>query len=426
MVLKVDVPPTLVDGAVDDGFGPVADAFRANFAAGAEVGAACAVYVDGRPVVDLWGGYRDGVAKLPWRQDTMVTMFSTTKGVSSVALAHAHARGLLDYDATVASYWPEFGSAGKGGITVRQLLSHQAGLAVTDMPMDLDVLADPDRVAAAIDGQSPAWPAGTRHGYHGISLGWYESELLRRVDPKRRTIGRYFADEVATPLEAVFHIGLPAEVPAERVATIHGYKPAEMVLHLRELPPRFVLAFLDPRSATAKAFGNPRLLGVLDNYNRRDVLALESPASNGTGEARAVARIYSALACGGQDLGIGPQTLSQLEHEATPPTMGLHDEILHVDTAFSLGYIKPFPSFRFGGSQWRAFGTPGAGGSFGFADPEHRVGFCYAMNRSGFRLWDDERERSIRDALYRVLGGPPQRPDPPTTPAARRRRRPRR
>lgn len=422
MVLKVDVPPTLVDGDVDDGFGPVADAFRANFAAGAEVGAACAVYVDGRPVVDLWGGYRDGVARLAWRQDTMVTMFSTTKGVSSVALAHAHSRGLLDYDATVASYWPEFGAAGKGRITVRQLLSHQAGLAVIDVPMDLDVLADPDRVAAAIDGQSPAWPAGTRHGYHGISLGWYESELLRRVDPVHRTIGRYFADEIATPLDAVFHIGLPDEAPAERVATIHGYKPAEMVLHLTELPPRFVLAFLNPGSATAKAFGNPRLLGVLDNYNRRDVLAVESPASNGTGEARAVARIYSALACGGQDLGIGPQTLSQLEEAATPPTLGLHDEILHVDTAFSLGYVKPFPSLRFGGSQWRAFGTPGAGGSFGFADPEHRVGFCYAMNRSGFRLWDDERERSIRDALYRVLGGPPQRPDSPAAPAGRRRR----
>ena len=138
---------------------------------------------------------------------------------------------------------------------------------------------------------------------------------------------------------------------------------------------------------------------------------MESPASNGTGEARGVARVYSALACGGDELGIGAATLSQLEEAATPPTQGLHDEILHVDTAFSLGYIKPFPSFRFGGSQWRAYGTPGAGGSFGFADPEHRVGFCYAMNRSGFRLWDDERERSIRDALYRVLGGPPQRPD---------------
>lgn len=411
MVLKVDVPTELVSGDVAEGFGAVADAFRQNFAVGSEVGAACAVFVDGRPVVDLWGGYRDGVRKLPWQRDTLVPMFSTTKGVSSVALAHAHSRGYLDYDATVASYWPEFGAAGKSEITVRQLLSHQAGLAVVDVPMDLDALADPDRVAAAIDGQQPAWSPGTRHGYHGISLGWYEGELLRRVDPLHRTIGRYFAEEIAAPLDVTFHIGVPADVPAERIATIHGYSPAEMLLHLRELPPRFVLAFMNPRSATAKAFGNPRILGVLDNYNRRDVLAVESPASNGTGEARAVARVYSALACGGDELGIGPATLTQLEDAATPPTGGRRDEILHVDTAFSLGYIKPFPSFRFGGGQWRAYGTPGAGGSFGFADPEHRVGFCYAMNRSGFRLWDDERERSIRDAVYRVLGGPRQNPD---------------
>lgn len=410
-MLKVDVPASLIGGDVAEGFGPVADAFRANFVERGEIGAACAVYVDGKPVVDLWGGYRDGVKRLPWERDTLVPMFSTTKGVSSVALAHAHARGLLDYDATVASYWPEFAAGGKSEITVRQLLSHQAGLAVVDVPMDLEVLADPDKVAAAIEGQVPAWPAGTRHGYHGISLGWYEGELLRRVDPQHRTIGRYFAQEVAAPLDAVFHIGVPAEVPAERIATIHGYKPIEMVLHLRELPPRFVAAFMNPRSATAKAFGNPRVLGVLDNYNRREVLAVESPASNGTGEARGVARVYSALSCGGQDLGIGPETLSQLEDAATPPTHGLRDEILHVDTSFSLGYIKPFPSLRFGGGQWRAFGTPGAGGSFGFADPEYRVGFCYAMNRSGFRLWDDERERSIRDALYQVLGGPHQRPD---------------
>lgn len=204
---------------------------------------------------------------------------------------------------------------------------------------------------------------------------------------------------------------MPDSVPDDRIARIHGYKPVEMLLHLRELPPRFVLAFLNPRSATARAFGNPKLLGVLDNYNRRDVQAIEAPASNGTGEARAVARIYSALATGGDDLGVGAATLAALERPATPPREGLHDAILKIDTAFSLGYIKPFPAFRFGGSQWRAFGTPGAGGSFGFADPEHRVGFCYAMNRSGFRLLDDPREVALRDALYRVLGGPPQRPD---------------
>ena len=133
--------------------------------------------------MDLWGGYADGIAKRPWREDTIVTVMSTTKGVSSMALAVAHSRGLLDYDERVATYWPEFAANGKQDVTVRQLLSHQAGLPVIDTPLDLDTLADLDALGRIIGAQAPNWEPGTRHGYHGISLGWYESELLRRVDP---------------------------------------------------------------------------------------------------------------------------------------------------------------------------------------------------------------------------------------------------
>jgi CubicO group peptidase (beta-lactamase class C family) len=182
MVLKVNVPSGLVRGDVDEGYGPVADAFRRNFAERGEVGAACAVYRDGRKVVDLWGGYRDGVAREPWREDTVVVMYSTTKGVASLAPALAHSRGLLDHDERVAAYWPEFAWRGKQDITVRQLLSHQAGLPVIDVPLTVADLADLDVVAAATALQRPLWTAGTRHGYHGISLGWYEGELVRRVD----------------------------------------------------------------------------------------------------------------------------------------------------------------------------------------------------------------------------------------------------
>ena len=150
--------------------------------------------------MDLWGGYADGVTKRPWREDTIVTVMSTTKGVSSMALAVAHSRGLLDYDERVATYWPEFAANGKQDVTVRQLLSHQAGLPVIDTPLDLETLADLDALGRIIGAQAPKWEPGTRHGYHGISLGWYESELLRRVDPQHRSIGRYFAEEVAAPL----------------------------------------------------------------------------------------------------------------------------------------------------------------------------------------------------------------------------------
>jgi CubicO group peptidase (beta-lactamase class C family) len=404
VVLKVDVGAEAVRGDVDDGYGPVADAFRRNFTERDEIGAACAVYRDGRKVVDLWGGYRDGVTRAPWEADTLVPMFSTTKGVASMAVAVAHSRGLLDYDAPVATYWPEFAAAGKDAVTVRQLLSHQAGLCAIDEPLELADLLDLDRVGDVVARQRPAWVPGTRHGYHGITLGWYEGELIRRVDPQGRTLGRYFADEVAAPLGLEFFIGLPDAVPPERVARIHGYQPAEMLLHLHEFPPRFVLGFLNPRSLTYKTFGNPRITGLVNEYNRRELQRAEIPAANGIGEARAVARTYGEFATGGAALGLTEATLDALRRPAVAPSGGRLDLVLHIESVFSLGYVKPFPRFRFGSGADLAFGTPGAGGSFGFADPDVGVGFAYAMNRTGFRLYDDPRELALRDALYRCLG----------------------
>jgi CubicO group peptidase (beta-lactamase class C family) len=408
MVLKVGVPKELVKGDVDEGYGPVADEFRRNFAERDEIGAACAVYRDGRKVVDLWGGYRDGVARAPWDEDTLVPMFSTTKGIASMAVAVAHSKGLIDYDAPVASYWPEFAANGKAGVTVRQLLSHQAGLCAIDEPLELADILDLDRVADVIARQAPAWEPGTRQGYHGITLGWYEGELVRRVDPAHRTLGRFFADEVARPLGLEFHIGLPDTVPGERVATIHGYRPAEMLLHLHEFSPRFVFAFLNPRSITYRTFGNPRVTGLVNEYNRRELLRAEIPAANGVGQPRAVACAYGEFATGGRTLGLTTETLEALSRPAVAPSGGRMDVVLHIESVFSLGYVKPFPRFGFGSAAGLAFGTPGAGGSFGFADPDVGVGFAYAMNRTGFRLYDDPRETALRDALYRCLGERPQ------------------
>lgn len=412
VVFKVEVPAGMIAGEVDEGYGPVADEFRRNFAERGELGAACVVYRDGVPVVDLWGGYRDGYRRLPWERDTLVTVFSTTKGVASLAMALAHSRGLLDHDAPVARYWPEFAAAGKSEVTVRQLLSHQAGLPAIDRPLSVEDLADLDVLADALAAQAPAWQPGTRHGYHGISLGWYEGELLRRVDPQHRSLGRFFAEEIAKPLDLEFYIGLPAEVDPSRLAFIHGYKPAEMPLHLHQMPPRFVAGFLNPRSITARTFANPTVLRETSNYNRLDVLRLELPAANGTGEVRAIAKAYGVMATGGAELGMSTASIDALEQPARPPTGGLRDLVLHVDTIFSLGYVKPFPKLRFGSSANLAYGTPGAGGSFAFADPDTGIGFAYAMNRTGFRLWDDPRELALRDALFRtVLGERGQRPD---------------
>ena len=186
MVQRPDISQDLLGGEVDEGYGKVADAFRRNFSSGKEIGAAVAVYRDGRKVVDLWGGFRNGHTQAPWQKDTIVNVFSTTKGVASLAVAVAASRGLIDYDAAVAEYWPEFAQAGKGAVTVRQLLGHQAGLVAIKPPLTLSDLADPEKLSVTIAKQAPAWPPGTRHGYHAVTLGWYESELIRHVDPQRR------------------------------------------------------------------------------------------------------------------------------------------------------------------------------------------------------------------------------------------------
>ena len=408
MALKVDVPVDLICGEVDEGYGPVADAFRRNFAERGEVGAACAVYRDGKKVVDLWGGYRDGVRRAPWLEDTVVVVFSTTKGVSSLALALAHSRGLLDYDERVATYWPEFAWRGKGDVTVRQLLSHQAGLPVIDIPLTVEDLADLDLVAAAIALQRPLWTPGTRHGYHTVTLGWYEGELLRRVDPKGRSLGQFFAEEVATPLGLEFFIGLPQDFDLDRRATIHGRGELQMLLHLPEYEPRTLLALLKPASAARRSLGNPRELMVDTAFNTLEMLRVEIPAGYGIGEPRAAAAAYDAALTG--KLGLSATTLEALTQTARPPSGGTVDVLLKTAISFSLGYLKPTAEMPFGSAANAAFGTPGNGGSFGLADPDTGIGYCYAPNRLGFGLVD-EREIALRDALFRdVLGDRSQHP----------------
>ncbi|BBX07484.1 serine hydrolase domain-containing protein [Mycolicibacterium aichiense] len=409
MVLKVAVSPDMMGGDVDEGYGKVADAFRANLASGKEIGAAVAVYRDGVKVVDLWGGYRDGTARAPWQADTMVNMFSTTKGVTAMAVAVAVSKGLLSYDARVADYWPEFAQSGKGEVTVRQLLAHQAGLcALTPAPSLADV-ADPDRLAPILARQAPAWRPGTRHGYHAITLGWYQSELIRRTDPAGRTVGRFLADEIATPLGLDLHIGLPAEVDRSRVAHLHQWKRAESLLHLNVMPAGFALAALNPVGLAARATGVPSDVKPWDgDYNRDEVRAVEMPSSNGIGTARAVARLYGAAAAGGADLGLTGAVLDDLTGHAPRPSGGIRDRVMNVKILYSLGFCKPVPMVQFGSSD-KAFGTPGFGGSFGFADPDTGVGFSYVMNRLGFHLASDPRELALRQAVFRdVLGARPQ------------------
>ena len=353
---------------------------------------------DGKLVVDLWGGYRDKKRRKPWQRDTLVTVWSTTKGMSATAMAVAHSRGLFDLDERIAVYWPDFAQAGKEAITVRQLLEHEAGLAVIDQPLDLETLGDPDRLGAVLAAQKLSWQPGSAHGYHAQSLGWYESQLLRRVDPGGRTIGRYFADEVASPLGIEFHIGLPSSVSRDRVATFVGGSKAGMALHFREVPFAVLRRMMNPRSLTFKAFTNPRAVTKLDDINKPGLLDIELPSVNGTGTARALATVYGDLATGGAKLGLTPETFAELERPQSPAP----DLIFGIDSAFRFGFMKPFPILPFGSSA-RAFGHTGSGGSFAYADPDTGVGYAYAMNRNGYGLPTDPREIALRESLERIV-----------------------
>jgi CubicO group peptidase (beta-lactamase class C family) len=392
----------MVHGTVAPGFEPVRDEFMRNFAGRDELGAACAAYRRGEKVVDLWGGVRDARSGEPWQEDTVVLLYSTSKGLAAMTLALAHSRGLLDYDERVATYWPEFAQQGKEGVTVRQLLAHEAGLPVVDEPLGPDILRDFDRLAEAIARQRPLWEPGTRHGYHGVSLGWYEGELMRRVDPHGRTLGRVFAEEIAGPLGGLdVHFGLDEGFERRRIARIERANPVRALSGVRHLPPRMVMALANRRSVTFRAFANPRLRTPAD-LDRKEYRALEFPAGGALGTARGVARAYAAFAAREPELGLTRDTLEELTRFPRPPARGWEDEVLKVPTAFSLGFARPLPPFRFGSGP-DAFGHPGAGGSFAFADPDREVSFAYVMNRMGFHLNDDPREKALRDALYGCL-----------------------
>jgi CubicO group peptidase (beta-lactamase class C family) len=255
-------------------------------------------------------------------------------------------------------------------------------------------------VASILARQRPAWEPGIRHGYH-LSLGLYEGELIRRTDPQHRSLGRFFQEEIATPLGLELYIGLPPEVPDSKVATIEGFTPLQVLLHMNTMPVGMVLGYMNPKSLTRRTFGNPKLRSPAE-FNRPEYRRVELPAANGIGEVRSMAKAYGVFAAGGHELGIGEDTLKALAAPPLPPSLGSRDEVLKAEISYSLGFNRPSKAFRFGSGE-NSFGTIGAGGSFGFADLEAQVGFAYAPNKMGFHIWDDPREKSLRDAVYSCL-----------------------
>jgi CubicO group peptidase (beta-lactamase class C family) len=389
---------TAVEGHVTRGFEAVREAFAENFTRRRELGGACCVYYNGEIVVDLWGGIRNKQTGAPWERDTMVVVHSATKGLAAMTLAVAHSRGWLDYEERVCAYWPEFAQHGKERITVRQLLAHQAGLFAIDEPVDRSVVADLDRLAVVLARQKPAWEPGTRQAYHALTLGFYEGELLRRVDPCHRSLGQFFHDEIAMPLGEDVFIGLPETIPNSRLATMTPPRPLDMLFGF---PLRFTVEALNRRSNIYRALEvNP---GTRVYFDERRVYArnLEVPSGNAIGTARGIAHAYSAFA-GGSELGLRKGTLRLLSAPAIPPAQGFYDECLKgAGVKFSLGFMKSSAAWPFGGRS--SFGSPGSGGSLGFADPAAGIGYAYVTNQMGTALTGDPRDVALRHALYAAL-----------------------
>jgi len=384
-----------VAGHVKPGFESVREAFAGNFARRRELGGACCAYRRGEKVVDLWGGIRNKQTSEPWARDTMVIVYSATKGLAAMTLAIAHSRGWLDYEERVSAYWPEFAQQGKERITVRQLLAHQAGLFAFDEPVDRGIVADLDRLAAVLARQKPAWEPGTRQAYHAITLGYYESELLRRVDPQHRSLGQFFQDEIASPLGLDAYIRLPETIANSRLATISRPRSIDMLLGF---PLRLTLEAMNRRSKIVRALEGSQLPHDEQRVYARN---FEVPSGGAVGTARAIAHAYSVFATGGHELNLRQETLSLLADRAVPPTRGFRDECLHGAVQFSLGFMKPSAVWPFGSAS--SFGSPGAGGSLGFADPAAGVGYAYVTSQMGTSLTGDPRDVALREALYAAL-----------------------
>jgi CubicO group peptidase (beta-lactamase class C family) len=380
-------------GFCDPRFAGVRDAFDDSLARGKELGASVSVVLDGVTVVNLWGGFADRGQKRPWSEDTLVNVFSTTKGVTSVLAHRLVDEGKLDVDAPAARLWPELDTAGKGAITTRMLLSHRAGLPALREPLPPEALFDWERMTSALAAEEPWWEPGSRHGYHPFTFGWLVGEVIRRASGK--TVNAYLLETLAGPLGLDLRLGAPVADDA-RCAELRASGRAD-----GDPPTLFERIMAEPTSMTAKAFTNPFSMVAPGSAVSRAWRDAELPAVNAHATALAIARLYGALARGGELDGVRVLSRERIDDAREERSRGL-DAVLGVDTRFGSGFMLTQPGEAFGPNA-SAFGHTGAGGSLGFADPEARIGFSYVMNRMGTAILVDARARTLIDALYAAL-----------------------
>ena len=380
-----------ISGTCKDGFDGVRAAFEANFTERDngifDEGASVAVTIDGELVVDLWGGTanRDAGASLPWEEDTIINVWSTTKTVAALAMLVLADRGELDLYAPVATYWPEFAAQGKEGVEVRHVMSHTAGLSGWAEPIDYTDLYDRRKAAAMLGAQAPWWEPGTASGYHAITQGYLEGEIVQRVTGQ--SLGDFVRANITGPLGADFHIGTPPEADAR-------------VAHVIPPPPLPMPENLDPDSVLAKTFGNP----VLDATKSWDVewRRAEIPAAGGHGNARSVAQVHTPMACGGEANGVrllGKETIDAVFDEQCNGT----DLVLQVPLRHGIGFGLPIPEMPLGPNERTCF-WGGWGGSLAIIDLDARMSFSYVMNKMGEGTVGDLRGAGLLMATYMAIG----------------------
>lgn len=383
----------IVEGTFDPAFKSVAEAFEENFETRGEVGASLCLNVEGKTVVDMWGGIAATATKAPWTSDTIVPVFSCTKAATALCAHVLVDRGLLDLDAPVARYWPEFAAAGKETISIRMLLNHSAGLPALKSKVAPDGFTNFEQTAAQLATETPFWEPGTKGGYHMITFGWLVGEVVRRVSGK--SLGQFFRDEIAGPLDLDFWIGLPQSeesrlAPSIPFAPAAGTPPSEFVKRLMS----------DPTSIQFLSFMNS---GGFD-INKRAYRAAEIGGAGGIANARGLAGLFAPLA-----LGDGYLSRARIDAMRKPSMENEVDETLLIPTRFGEGFMLSMPnpgqpvgaSVRLGDG---AFGHVGMGGSIGFADPEARLAMGYAMNKMGGGILLNERGQSLVDTAYAVVG----------------------
>ena len=411
LTVKKSVNTGIVEGFYHPQFERVAEEFVRNFQERDEVGASVCLTLEGETVVDLWGGSADPASNAPWVQDTITNAMSATKGATALCAHMLVSRGLLDLEAPVTRYWPEFGQGGKENIAVKMLLNHQSGLPALRQPLPSGAFYDWELMVKALEQEEPWWKPGSTYGYHAFTFGWLVGEIVRRVSGK--SLGTYFREEVAEPLGLDFWIGLPEE-HERRVAPLIPASPPDPS---GPISPMMAAMLTDPTSVQALQVFNsggymmPGPDGVM-GFNTRAAHAAEIGSVSGIMNGRALAGMYAPLANGGSLNGVSLVSRDTLTRMAAVSSSLSLDTIVLIPIRWALGFVKTTDNRRVPGCTENdslllseaAFGHTGFGGHFGFADPAARISFGYVMNRMGQGNGINSRGQSLIDAAYLSLG----------------------